>query len=560
MGIQVEELTKNLMPWEKEFIDFSFNGHHISEFGLVATTSSDRYSFDGSPEFEDETSTINGVMGQYYWGTTIKTKKYTYNLATDGMTEQQFSEFKRLFRPGYYGQFYEDTWWDRYCYVRIESVVNFTFVPFLAEDTIAGIPLKTRIYKGECKLTLIQDKPFQFAFQHVLDSTIKDLATAKTNDNQQAALRMMYHSNIPARDSWSGIGDCCIGANQLINQKGTFKDIIFTQCSSFRYYNPSTYNSESVLRFSLRHAVNSELLPQLSANCEPIYFNEINDEYNTAAELSGSLFAEPPYNVIGTTYSVLASSTGDLANQQLSQTFKFSLPETFEQVNKAIKIAHDYYEQEEITAAVSLEERLREELVNGKVLSWAANAIQTIMSYDGKQKSPQLYIPESETVDENEGTNTFTNNKIKIYTGPVGNNAQIEVNWFGFFNIIMLCMFADYNGRESQNTNRKSDDFTDETFLTNSFYDYTLTFDSELGVCTVDYKYNNDLLGGLQCLTSIKENCSNMALSPYLMLDGGDTLDKKTGKINSFHYLIFKKGNSTFTVETATLKYKYTYI
>nr|DAG59816.1 MAG TPA: hypothetical protein [Caudoviricetes sp.] len=64
------------------------------------------------------------------------------------------------------------------------------------------------------------------------------------------------------------------------------------------------------------------------------------------------------------------------------------MPETFEQVNKAIKIAHDYYEQEEITAAVSLEERLREELVNGKVLSWAANAIQTIMSYDGKQKSP----------------------------------------------------------------------------------------------------------------------------------------------------------------------------
>ena len=126
----------------------------------------------------------------------------------------------------------------------------------------------------------------------------------------------------------------------------------------------------------------------------------------------------------------------------------------------------------------------------------------------------------------------------------------------------MLCMFANYNGNEKRtdSTKRNSDDFTDETFLQNSFYDYTLTFDSELGVCTVDYEYNNDLLGGLQCLTSTKENCSNMALSPYLMLDGGDTLDKKTGKINSYHYLIFKKGNSTFTVETATLKYKYTYI
>jgi hypothetical protein len=63
MGIQVEELTRNLMPWGKEYIDFSFAGRHISEFGLVAVTSGDRYQFAGSPEFEDETSNVNGVWG-----------------------------------------------------------------------------------------------------------------------------------------------------------------------------------------------------------------------------------------------------------------------------------------------------------------------------------------------------------------------------------------------------------------------------------------------------------------------------------------------------------------
>jgi hypothetical protein len=51
------------MPWGKEYIDFSFAGRHISEFGLVAVTSGDRYQFAGSPEFEDETSNVNGVWG-----------------------------------------------------------------------------------------------------------------------------------------------------------------------------------------------------------------------------------------------------------------------------------------------------------------------------------------------------------------------------------------------------------------------------------------------------------------------------------------------------------------
>ena len=74
MGIQVKELTRNLMPWGKEFIDFSFAGRHISEFGMVAVSNGDRYSLKGSPEFQDETTTVNGVNGQYYWGTNFKTK------------------------------------------------------------------------------------------------------------------------------------------------------------------------------------------------------------------------------------------------------------------------------------------------------------------------------------------------------------------------------------------------------------------------------------------------------------------------------------------------------
>jgi hypothetical protein len=51
MGIQTDLLTKDKKPYEKEFLDFSFNGKYISEFGLVAVFNGDRLSISGSPDF-----------------------------------------------------------------------------------------------------------------------------------------------------------------------------------------------------------------------------------------------------------------------------------------------------------------------------------------------------------------------------------------------------------------------------------------------------------------------------------------------------------------------------
>jgi hypothetical protein len=63
MGVQVDLLTRGKTCHEKEFIDFEFDGKHISEFGMVAVFDGDRHSFDASPSFEDETSEVRGVSG-----------------------------------------------------------------------------------------------------------------------------------------------------------------------------------------------------------------------------------------------------------------------------------------------------------------------------------------------------------------------------------------------------------------------------------------------------------------------------------------------------------------
>jgi hypothetical protein len=88
MGIQVNELTKGKNSWETEYIDFEFDGKKLSDFGWVAVSSGDRLSFGHSPTFEDEISNVNGVDGQYFWGTRFKFKERKFNIATDGITEQ----------------------------------------------------------------------------------------------------------------------------------------------------------------------------------------------------------------------------------------------------------------------------------------------------------------------------------------------------------------------------------------------------------------------------------------------------------------------------------------
>lgn len=583
MGIQVTELTQNLMPWGKEYIDFSFAGRHISEFGLVAASSGDRYQFPGSPEFKDEISEVNGAWGQYYWGTNFKTRTYTYSLVTDGMTERQFEEFKRHFRPGHYGQFYEDAWFDRYCYVRIKNVVDFTFIPFQEMIEIAGVKFPSRIYKGECKLVLIQDKPFLHSFYQVLDSKIENLTNK--NDNGKAAIRAMYHNNIPAQDSWNKDVKCCIGANQTLEQSGEQGSIIYENTCYIPYYNPSTLNCESELEFT----IDRKVTPLNTKEWEPVYFNEIYDSITKP---------EAPYNLFGTTESlfVINNLLYNYKHKNCNKYFKYTLPEISSEINKAIYTAWTFYKKNPNGALVDLQEKLQEEIVNIKVLIWAIKVLQKM------QANQHLYFPEdyeteltsdgyiikagtevdfnqnefdifSEVHDttpglvilhagdyENEEFNLETDqpgclrsNKIKIYTNSISEIESVMVDWFGYFNVMMLMMFAECE------TNKYGDITQKDVF--GKLLPYSLKFDGEKAQAFVSYKANFMINDGLIKNEEIfEENCSNIIQSEYLLLDGGDYIDIKTGKIATYHLLKFFHGtNDELMLKNIQLKYKYTY-
>lgn len=580
MGIQVTELTQNLMPWGKEYIDFSFAGRHISEFGLVAVTSSDRYQFPGSPEFKDEVSEVNGVWGQYYWGTNFKTRTYTYSLVTDGMTERQFEEFKKLFRPGHYGQFYEDTWFERYCYVRVKNVLDFTFVPFQEQVEIAGVKFPSRVYRGECKLVLIQDKPFLHSFYQVLDSKISDLNN-KT-DNGKAAIRAMYHSNIPAKDSWLKEKKCCIGSLETLSKDQKDVSPYYQQSSFIPFYNPSTFYAESSLEFT----INRKTTEINEEQWEPVYFNEIYDDITNPFS---------PYNLFGVTQNINSSVGLEYAEayEKCNKYFKYTLPESSSEINKAINIAWRFYQENPNGALIDLIERLQEEIINIDVLMWAIKVLQKI------QINQNLYYPEDyETeitldgtlIDENfsqKEFNIFSENydttpglvilhagdyekesfsqltdqpgcfrskKIKVYISAISEKESVMVDWFGYFNIMMLMKFAKC-GKYEQNDITVKDTFE-------SLLPYTLKFDGEKAQAFISYTTNYIDGDSIINQREIKnENCSNIIQSEYLTLDGGDKINIDTGTIGSYHILKFFHGTEEpLELNNIRLNYKYTYV
>ena len=309
-------LTKGKTCHAKEFIDFEFNGKHVSEFGLVVVSDGDRLSLDASPEFEDETSEVSGVDGQLYWGTRYKTRRSEYKLATDGITEQQLNDFKKHFQPGQYGKLIEDERPYRYCYCRIDAVSNFSFIPFKKKTRVMGYDIEVNEYKGEATLSFVQDDPRIY-------STANYLASAITAENAQAVLRGMYDNNIPHATSWAATFDdqyssvlglmkigsniigssesaikavCFLGSDKVLQYDGTTSSLVnrvgyrpadFTD--PMIYYNPSTARCFANLELYM----NLTTTAFSSTSFVPVYIANIADDINISA-LNGT----EPYNRI----------------------------------------------------------------------------------------------------------------------------------------------------------------------------------------------------------------------------------------------------------------------
>lgn len=361
MGIQVAELTQGKTPWKKEFIDFEFDGKNVSEFGLVVAFGGDRLALPAFPEFEDETSDVNGASGQLYWGTRFKTLTRTFNLVTDGMTEEQLRDFRTHFAPGKYGKFIEPHLLGRYSYCRVSEAQNFEVVPFRKEIIFMGEPITTNEYKGEINVSFCWDEPIFYAEDDYIDLAA---SADKATD-----VRKVYVNNLPTAKSFENVmlGDMIfkgyIGGGRFTDD--LTKPNVSVDNLQIPYYNPSTYAKEPTIKIQFELAVTPP------AKDGAIYFANIGDDINGkealgAIQMSSQICAD-------------ANKRLDTSNIIWEPAFKFTSPNVIYSINKAIQLAYNYSG----SVVSDFEEMIHSEVSHDRIIQWAAKGIKAINNGEG---------------------------------------------------------------------------------------------------------------------------------------------------------------------------------
>ena len=72
---------------------------HSSFYGIVRTSSSNRYEDKLNGTLKDNTQARTNADGTFYFGTTISQKQFTVNFAFDHMTETQLNNMKKWLNP-----------------------------------------------------------------------------------------------------------------------------------------------------------------------------------------------------------------------------------------------------------------------------------------------------------------------------------------------------------------------------------------------------------------------------------------------------------------------------
>ena len=148
-----------------DFIGFTFNGRHSSEFGLLRVSDGDRYEDTLVPSLANETSSIPGGPGEYYWGEEIKPKEFEISVAYDGIGEIEKRQIKHWLHPDdkLHELIFDERPYVKY-WVKCSKDVVASELCF-NEDYVneKGVAKVKRVYKGELKLSLIAPMPYGIA-------------------------------------------------------------------------------------------------------------------------------------------------------------------------------------------------------------------------------------------------------------------------------------------------------------------------------------------------------------------------------------------------------------
>ena len=151
-----------------DFIGFTYGSHHSSDLGIVRVSDGTRYSQELSPTISDQTTTISGRDGSYFFGSYYTQKPIELNFAFDHVDEQQFRMIQQVFNNKQPQKLIYDEWPYKYYLVKSISPPSLRYLCFDENGE--------RIYKGEGTLMLVAYYPYARSVNKYLNEyTVENL-------------------------------------------------------------------------------------------------------------------------------------------------------------------------------------------------------------------------------------------------------------------------------------------------------------------------------------------------------------------------------------------------
>lgn len=136
-----------------DFIGFTFNGRHSSEFNIYSVSDGSRYQDILVPNPIDYTEQVPGGVGQYYFGSDMDIKEFPLSIAYDKLTETQVRELRNWLAPDAVGELIFDERPYKTYTAKISSSPSLSFICFDSYNKESG--RKERIYKGEGSINFV---------------------------------------------------------------------------------------------------------------------------------------------------------------------------------------------------------------------------------------------------------------------------------------------------------------------------------------------------------------------------------------------------------------------
>lgn len=349
MGIQVYSATHNgegnpLSVLGRHFISFSYGGKNIEDFNLLACFSNDRLNKGMYASFQDTTTQQTELDGQMFWSSSYSAGTLTFFLATDGMTVENYEDFKAWFIPGVERELVLSENPNRYALARVASAPQMNMLPFSHEEEVKigdmSYKATTTVYKGDISLEFVMDDPYWYS----LESCYTGVPTKED-------LKVIHEDRIPHTDMFEDGLVCLLANGKMFNETGLAEQkdaaISVSKEKTVYLYNCGTTSAKPVITFTFT--------PTMKNN----YINLPGNTYSTGSE----------YGYI---------QVGD-------KKFQFSTPSVLTGYNQAIKLSSEFAVSGG-TSALDLRAKFRDEINHYYARAWAISILDSFINDKGARE------------------------------------------------------------------------------------------------------------------------------------------------------------------------------